>query len=373
MASSEQYRYEPDYAVPPGETLAELLEARGMTQVELSLRMGRPTKTINEIVQGKAAITPETALQLENVLGMPASFWNARERNYREALARREEQRRLETATEWTKQFPVKDMVRWGWIQRTRTEVEKLKELLRFFGIASPAEWESVWGEAQAEFRRSSAFASKPAAVSAWLRQGERQAETIECAPFDRESFIASLGDARRLTREHPSVFCRELPRLCTRSGVAVVFVPELPGAPISGATRMLLSSKALLQLSLRYKTDDHLWFTFFHEAGHIIKLRSRKVIIEDPKGDHGPEEAEADEFARDILIPPARYRQLTVGRSRYGKEELRSFAASIGVSPGIVVGRLQHDGKLPKTHCNDLKIRLKWAPAKECRANPSS
>jgi HTH-type transcriptional regulator/antitoxin HigA len=91
MSNIVQNQYNPDYVSPPGETLAEILEDREMSQAELADRMGRPKKTINEIIKGKAEITAETALELEKVLGTPAQFWNEREGRYRESLARKKE------------------------------------------------------------------------------------------------------------------------------------------------------------------------------------------------------------------------------------------------------------------------------------------
>ena len=88
MTRAPDNEFVPDYAVPPGATLLELLEFLGLTQAELAARAGRPKKTINEIIKGKAAITPDTAVQLERVLGSKASFWNALEGNYRTALVR---------------------------------------------------------------------------------------------------------------------------------------------------------------------------------------------------------------------------------------------------------------------------------------------
>lgn len=364
MATEGKLRYEPDFAVPPGDTLAELLEATDMSQAELARRMGRPLKTVNEIIQGRAAITPATALQLEHVLGLPASFWDARERNYRQALARIEERDRLEQHLDWVRRFPVRAMATWGWLDDTRTRLEQLRELLKFFAIASPTEWETLWGQTQAAFRRSAVFRSEPGAVSAWLRQGERQASAIECAPFDRGLFKQMLTRARDLITTTPDVFCEVLPREAARCGVAVAFVPELPKAPISGATRWLSPTKALIQLSLRYKTDDHLWFTFFHEAGHILKHGKTAVFIEDSGPDDDPREQEANAFAADWLIPPHRYQSFVAGRTLFSKVDIRAFAASVGVSAGTVVGRLQHDRRLPLTHCNDLKVRLRWGTA---------
>src|ERR1035438_10206680 len=106
MSEQIQNQYVPDVVSPPGETLLELLESRRMSQAELADRTGRPKKTINEIVRGKAAITAETALQFERVLGIPASFWMAREQNYREALARCEELSTLESQSEWLETVP---------------------------------------------------------------------------------------------------------------------------------------------------------------------------------------------------------------------------------------------------------------------------
>ena len=106
--------FNPDYAVPPGETLLETIQALELTQKELALRMGRPVKTINEIIKGVAAITAETSLQLEKVTGVPASFWNNAEANYRERLARLKEQRRIETQTQWLKSFSYRKIVELG-------------------------------------------------------------------------------------------------------------------------------------------------------------------------------------------------------------------------------------------------------------------
>ncbi len=72
-----------DVAIPPGEYLAEEIEARGISQKELAKRMGRPVQAINEIINGKKAITAETALQLEEVMPeIPAKFWLNLERDY---------------------------------------------------------------------------------------------------------------------------------------------------------------------------------------------------------------------------------------------------------------------------------------------------
>jgi len=174
MESKIQNRYNPDQVSSPGDTLLEVLEERGMTQVELAERTGRPKKTINEIINGKAAITPETALQLERVFNIPASFWNNRERRYREFLAQQEEKKRLQKQVPWLKGIPATAMIKFGWIRRYSDKVEQLREVLNFFAVASPEQWEGIWLNHQIDFRKSQAFQSDPGAISAWLRRGEK-------------------------------------------------------------------------------------------------------------------------------------------------------------------------------------------------------
>lgn len=365
MSNVIQNQYTPDYVSPPGETLEEVLEERGMTQAELALRMGRPKKTISEIINGKAAITPETALQLERVLGIRASFWNNRERHYQEALAYQEEQERLEKQVEWLSQIPVKDMIKQKWIQSYQDKVKQLREVLNFFAITSPEQWQELCGGAHVDFRKSIVFQSDPGAVTAWLRRGEIEASEIKCAIYNASTFKKTLLQIRILTVEPPEVFQPEVVRLCAEGGVAVVFVPQLPKTRTCGATRWLNPNKALIQLSLRYKTDDHLWFSFFHEAGHILLHGKRDVFLEEKdiqSFNSQDKEQEANKFAAEILIPPTDWQRFIASGRNFSKARIQQFAMEIGIAPGIVVGRLQYDELLPNTHCNDLKRRFGWA-----------
>jgi addiction module HigA family antidote len=361
MSSPTRNQYFPDYITPPGETLLETLEALGMTQVELAERTGRPTKTISEIINAKTAITTETALQFEKVLGVPARFWINLERNYQEWQAREEERNALEPYLPWMDQFPVRDMARLGWIGLFEDPIRQLIELLRFFGIASPAHWEPLYAGGNIAYRQSAAFNADPGVVSVWLRKGEIDAQHMECAPYDAARFRAALGEIRTLTTSGPDVFVPAMQRLCTKAGVAVVFVHELPRLGTSGVTRWISSEKALIQLSLRYKTDDQLWFTFFHEAGHIL-LHGRKDIFLEGGNGQGLKEEQASRFAADILIPPFAYRQFNLRTGHISAAEVIKFANEIGIAPGIVVGRLQHEKRLEISHLNGLKQHLTWA-----------
>ncbi|MGH7740615.1 MAG: HigA family addiction module antitoxin [Candidatus Eiseniibacteriota bacterium] len=354
--------YFPEIVSAPGETLLELLGDRGMTQAELAERMGRPKKTVNEIVRGRAELTPETALQLERVLGVLSAFWGNLERNYRDYLARSAERGRLREHSKWPDSFPILQMTRLGFIEPAANRVDYVATLLDFFAVTSVEQWHTRYKGPTAAFRLAKKFQPNIPALAAWLRQGERMAQAIECSDFDEQAFAASLVEVRHLTRVGDAVALQaELPRMCSRRGVAVVFVPELKDSRACGATRWLSPKKAIIQLSLRYKTDDHLWFTFFHEAGHILLHGKRDSFVEGRgvRGDEG-KEAEADQFAAEKLIPGTKMTEL-LALQPFTASKLEAFAKQIDVAPGIVVGRLQHDGHLPFTHLNSLKRHYRW------------
>lgn len=367
MSNSIQNQYVPNIVSPPGETLLEILEDRGMSQAELAERTGRPKKTINEIIKGKAALTPETAIQLERVLGTPASFWNNREQNYRDWLARQEERKALAEYIPWMKKFPLRAMIKMGWIADHSDPISQLEELLNYLGVASPIQWQTMLQGTQ--WRQSPTFVVDPAAVSAWLRQGEIQSDQIQCEPYDEGHFRQVLHQIRGLTIQPPEGFVTQMTKLCAQAGVAVIFVPELPGTRTCGATRWLTPVKAMIMLSLRYKTDDHLWFTFFHEAAHILLHGKREVFLEDDdevSEDVRAKEKEADRLASDFLIPPEELRRLHPSGVHFSHEDIITFAHHLGIAPGIVVGRLQHDGIVPRQNLNGLKQHFRWVMAKK-------
>lgn len=357
--SNHRNQYQPDTVTKPGFYIEEKLEELGMTQAELADRIGRTKKTVNEIVMGKAPIEPHTALQLERTLGIPARFWNNVERQYRDHLVRQAERDRLEQQMDRLRDFPVKEMCRLGWLPRRTDRVEILADLLTFFGVASFEALDQIDAQTCAAFRQSAAHRVEPGALLAWLRKGELEARNIDCLPFDREQFRAALARMRALTLLPTADSVPETVRACARSGVAVVFVPEVPGTRTWGATRWLNPDKALIQLSARGKTDDQLWFTFFHEAGHIL-LHPKKDIFIETDNIHDSREDEANRFAADLLIPPATWTAVRLLKPR-SKVEIQAFARKYQIATGILVGRMQRERLIPWKNLNALKIRLQF------------
>jgi HTH-type transcriptional regulator/antitoxin HigA len=360
MTIDDRRRWTPDWTVAPGEVLAEALSDRGMSQAELSRRIARPLKTINEIVNGRASITAETAIQLERALGINASLWTGLEDRYREGLARAKSDRELGQYATWADSFPVSDMVRHGLIAEPASAESKVATLLEYFGVGSPEGWEKHWGQVTTRFRLAARYPSTKPALASWLRWGELEASRIVVGTYDESRFISVVTDARVLTRKAVvGLAIDRLQRECASVGVALVVVPELEGARVSGATRWRRPNQAILQLSLRFRWNDQFWYSFFHEAGHLITGNRRVESAEDfadaDATTDDPAEIAADTFARDILIPPEAYADfLKAGRPT--TQTVKVFAELLTIDPALVVGRLQRDGHVPHSAMNHLK-----------------
>jgi addiction module HigA family antidote len=338
--------FHPDYAAPPGEMLAETIEYLGITQTELARRMGRPLKTINEIIQGKAAVTADTALELERVLGVPAHLWMSMEANYREHLARQRATEKLEVDEDWLASLPVAAMRKRGWLPATSDKRQLTAALLSFFGCASVASWRSSWLSPEVAYRKSPRLASQPEALAAWLRKAELDGWKQECQPYHVAGFEAALGELRKATTLPVGQWQATIRQACNAAGVAYVILPELPGVPVSGATRQLNEDRMLIVQTGRYKDDGHFWFTFFHEARHVLQGKLKKEWLVEYEGKEDALELDANRFAREFLIPSARITEMS--RQKGGKmpvEAARELADQLGISEGIVAGRLQFDG----------------------------
>ncbi len=373
MDSAHQVAFEWNAVPHPGETVVEYLDFHAWSQRDLARRSGLTPKTISEICNGKAPITPSTALAFEKVFQRPAHFWLNLQRHFDEAVARRRELAKSPKWSEWVRNFPLKEMKR---LKFTLLEgPSDADALLSFFGVSSPESWNAVWKASAVAYRQTRTFRAREETIAAWVREAELVARTLDVVEFDEERLLSSLDKLRRLTQKPADKIMDPIQTICAGSGIAVVLVPELPNTGISGCARWLTDKKALVGLTLRYKTDDQLWFTLFHEIGHVLLHRNKRSFVVDNAAedlsDHivDPEmqqfEAEASRFAADTLIPPRALSDF-IRKQAFTNESIHDFAEAVGVGPGIVVGRLQHEGLLARHQGNKLKQKLDWGFAGE-------
>lgn len=357
MTTKTENVFEPDYAVPPGESLRETIEALGMSQKELSKRTGLTDVSINRILSGVQPLTYETANKLELATGVPANLWNNLEAQYREQLAKLKEQAELEKQASWLKRLPVRELQQRGYISTCEDKPAMVREALAFYGTSSVESWEEIWETPKLAARRSTCFETQIGATSAWIRQGELRAHKITCAPYDKKKFQKALEEIRKLTTKKPEVFEPEMKRLCSEAGVAMVLVREMKKVPWNGATKWMNPDKAMIILNIRGKGEDRFWFTFFHEASHVLNDSKKHLFINDGKGTD-PNEIKADAFAADFLIPVTYDDEI---RKAHAAKDIRNIARELELSPGIVAGRYQHLTKKWSWH-TELIRKLEWA-----------
>lgn len=360
---SEKTKYRSPIAIPPGESLTEVLTDRGMSQADLAKRTNLTPKHINEVIAGKAAISPDMALRLETVLGIPASFWNNLEANYQEAQARLNAAAAIEEETALLAEYNYREIAKYGWVPPVRQNEEKVIELRKYFGVAS---LHLVPDLQQAAFRKASFRAASPFALAAWLRQGEREAAQIETKPFDRAKLKQRIPDFRKICMEGQHPQQSPLSDWLAECGVAVAYVPQLAKTYATGATRWLTPDKVMIEMSFRGKWADIFWFSFFHELGHVLLQHSKKETFigleEKHRGDSSEEEQQADRFARSELIPDRAFGEFQK-RANFAMDSILQFAAHIGIHPGVVVGRLEHEGDLDHGKMNSLRHQYDLNP----------
>jgi HTH-type transcriptional regulator / antitoxin HigA len=355
---TELHTFQPNWASAPGDTIADVLEEKKLSLAVFSKHIGCSIDETKDLLAGRIAMTLILARKLESELGSSVEFWMSRDFHYRDSVTRLGN---AETK-EWLADLPIGDMVRFGWIRPVEASRE-VAACLRFFDVPDIQTWHAKYASLHQNvaFRSSPSFESREGAVAAWLRQGEMEARSMRCKSWNPDAFATQLTQVRGLTRQkNPSDFVQSLRDLCAPAGVAVVIVRAPNGCRASGATRFLSDRQALLQLSFRYLSDDQFWFSFFHEAGHLLLHGRNGFFLEGIGTPATPQEDEASAFAERILVPPEwRDRMLALGSN---SREVIRFARRLGISPGIVVGQLQHYGRVKRSHLNGLKRRFTWS-----------
>lgn len=360
MANQNQYL--PQTVSHPGETLKEKLDEMNMGPKEFAVRTAKPEKTIIAITNGESSITADMAVLFESVTKIPAHFWLNNQRAYDEYVAREKREEMLAQSTEWARQFPLLTMIKKGWLKSSTNIKERTAALLSFFSISTPEAWEDYYCNQMLKvgFRISLKNTKEPYAISAWLRKGELQAAEMEAPAYSEKTFKEVLPKIKSVMATQPFDFFSQLQTLCLEAGVKVVFTPCLPRAPINGSTRWL-NDTPLIQLTDRYKRNDVFWFTFFHEAGHILLHGKKEIFLEniDYPDKLTEKEIEADNFAVKWTFTVEEEKEL-MEAGPLDIEKIRSFAEKFNTHPAIIIGRLQHKKLLHYSKGTELIVPIK-------------
>lgn len=361
MANNMETRnqYNPRTVSHPGKTLLAKIQEIGMSVREFALRSAKPEKTILAVIKGDSSITPDMAVIFENVTQIPAHFWLARQRKYDEYLAKSRMEQKIEASTEWADRFPLKQMEEYGWLQPFSSASSKTKALLQFFAVTSPEAWENYYLNCQLKvaFRISLRSTSEPYAISAWLRQGERQADNITVKGiYSNKILKEKLPAMKTIMVDKPNGWTTLLQELCSECGIKLIFTRSLPKAPINAATRWLYGKYPCIQMSANEKRYDIFWFSFFHEIGHILLHGKKDIFLENIEYDSKEKEKEfeADGFAANMLLPLAQEEEI-ITNNDFDESTILSFAKKFNTHPSVIVGRLQHRRYISKKQDSEL------------------
>ncbi|GAA6187657.1 ImmA/IrrE family metallo-endopeptidase [Litorivita sp. NS0012-18] len=352
---SRTQQFVSDWQSSPASSIVDLLDLSGKTMDQLVSNVGIG---VLDIVKEDAAFDHGMASALAEFLGGSAQFWLRRDQIFQEQRGLPD----LPDEKEWVRSLPYAEMARFGWLPSTRSAEEKIEHSLDFFECDNLREWQQKYEStiAGVAFRTTFSFENDAAATLAWLRKGEQIAAIRDLPEFDADSLLENVDGIKALCRRaNPGDFLPKLESILAESGVGFAVVRAPKGCRASGATRIVENNRAILQLSFRHLSDDHFWFTLFHEIGHLVLHRETKMFLEGNFVDSDEFESEANSFASDVLVP-MEYRPL-LAKVKISAKPLIALAYKLGISPGILVGQMQHAEQIHPSKMNFLKRRYKW------------
>lgn len=340
--------YKPNVAIHSGETLAENLDYLHVSQTELAERTGLTPKHISNIVNGKASITPETAIKLEKVLGIKSSFWNSLEKNYQATLAQIEVNANLTSEIKMLSDFreTYSELVKIGllkkrmWIDKYFSEI--VFDLQSFFGVTSLSYVR--YTNLDSAYRKYKQKKINENTVAAWIRLGQIKSQIIETEAFDSEKLEKSLDKIKLLSIKKQSVFLPKLEEILAECGIVLVYAPYLKNTSTQGATQWVSKDKAFIIIKTTKQGVDKFWFNLFHEIGHILKHGKSKTFIDIKDCYDSKEEKEANLFAQEKLLP--NFNKDEIDDYPDLKIAIREIAKKFKVSASIIAGRLSYEFK---------------------------
>lgn len=346
--------YQPDKAIHPGSSVQRELDHLGMSQKRLAERTGLSEKHISQIINGEASITADTAFLFANALGGAASFWLNLDRNYRETLARLEQEQKAQEEISELANFPYNDLVKLGRVEKTNDKTQRVINLWKFFGVNS---FNAIQHTEAVAYRRGYGESVKKESLAAWLRCGELDAKNLDLSDYSEAGLKSLLPKIRNLTQMLEKDWWVELQESLANVGVGLVAAPHLAGTQAHGATRWI-GKNPVVQLSNRGKDADKMWFTLFHEIGHIFLHGKKDQFISFNKSLPSPQEKEADAFAAKTLIPESDY-QMFLSQRDFSESAIKEFSREQGIHTGTVVGRLKKEDLVPYTQFQHLHAKI--------------
>ena len=352
--------YEELIAFHPGYYVKEIIEDMGVTQSEFAKRLNTTDKTLCKLVNAEISLSDDLAQKLAQMMGTSVKVWLDLQTSYTEKILEIKKRKALDEEKRYLKILDYSYFRRLHVVKDTRNSAERIAELHKFFKVSSL----SVLGEKDFLVACKTAVQDVTekniVSSNAWIQTALNGAEKMVCKPFNKKRLQSDLPEIRTMTLQDPSVF---FPRLCAifqECGVAFILLPHLKNSGVNGAVKWINPEKVLLAINNRRLYADVFWFSLFHEIRHILQQKIKETFISSDKTAciscaDKELEADADRFAGDYLIARGEYERF-IGNKTWNENNVRIFAQQVGIHPGVVVGRLQHDGHLDYNQLINLK-----------------
>ena len=351
--------YKDIVAFHPGYYIADIIEDMEISQAEFATRMGTTAKTLSQLINGQANISKDLAKKLSVMLGTSVEVWQNLQNTYDQKLIEIQQAKDIDAQAELAKKIDYKYFVDVVGLPSTRNINDKVANLCKFFKVADLRIM--LQPDFLVNFRSSSSYNSEKNIINsrAWIQTAMNISKSIETKPYNAEKLKRGLPELRSMTVKKPEEFLPRMREIFAECGIAFVLLPHLKNSGVNGAVKWVTEDRVVLAMNNRGLVADKFWFSLFHEIKHVLQQKIKTVFIsstvEEMMGINNKLEIEADKFAMNYLISPANYRRLAP--SRYtSDDEIVEFAKTIGIHPGIVAGRLQHEGIIEQNRCSKLK-----------------
>ena len=325
----------------PGKAVKALMDARGWSQTDLAYVLGVTAATINQVIKSKRPITAEMARLMAVAFDIPDSElaelqarWNVKNAPEPDAAVR--------ARAKVQSNYPLRAMIKRGWIGDPNEGADLDNELCRFFQVNSLEQAPHLEHSA-----KKTSYDEAPGAQLAWLFRVRQIAKEMPTPPFSKDKLAAAVEEFKKY-RESPEEI-RHIPRLLHEAGVRFVIVEGLPGGRIDGVCFWLDDAAPVIGLSLRYDRIDNFWFVLIHECSHVMHGhgRSKPIIDVDLDGDQAnvsDEERLVNAEAQEFCIPKMKIQSFYLRKKPFFSDrDVAAFAKINGVHPGLVVGQLHH------------------------------
>ncbi len=356
---SNMIEYKDYVAFHPGYYIADIIEDMEMSQAEFATRMGTTAKTLSCLLSGQANISNDLAKKLSVMLGTSVDVWLNLQTTYDQKLIEIQQAKDFDEQEEIVKLIDYKYFVNVVGLPVTKLIREKVANLCKYFKISDLRIM--LEPDFLVNYRTGISNISEKNVINsrAWIQTAINFSQTIETESYDAEKLKSYLPELRSMTIQKPEIFLPRMREIFAKCGVAFVLLPHLKNSGVNGAVKWINDERVVLAINNRGLDADKFWFSLFHEIRHVLQRKIKTVFIsynEQEMIDANYQlEEDANNFATNYLISPSAMRKFSP--SQYtSDDEIIEFAKSIGIHPGIVAGRLQHEKIIPPNRCSKLK-----------------